>query len=137
MSPAIAAPTAAQPALVKYAVVNGGIPVSLTGVPGDPARGKAVVLDRKLGNCAACHRIPLDAPFQGSLGPDLSGVAARLSVPQLRLRIVDADAINPATIMPAYYRVAGINDVAAAFRGKPILDAEQVEDVVSYLATLR
>jgi sulfur-oxidizing protein SoxX len=75
--------------------------------------------------------------FQGNIGPDLSGVAARLSAGQIRLRIVDSSRLNPRTIMPPYYRVEGLQRVAAAFLGKPVLTAEQVEDAVAYLLTLR
>jgi sulfur-oxidizing protein SoxX len=67
----------------------------------------------------------------------LNGVGSRASEGQLRLRIVDASGINPETIMPPYYRITGLYRVAPAFRGKPLLDAEQIEDVVAYLATLR
>lgn len=73
----------------------------------------------------------------GNLAQPLSGVGARLGAGQLRLRIVDASLLNRDTIMPAYYRVSGLNQVAAAYRGRPILSAQQVEDVVAYLLTLR
>jgi len=136
-STAAAAATTSDAPLVTYTAVNGAIPQSLTGVPGDPAKGKAVVLDRKLGNCLACHHMPLAAPFQGNLGPDLAGVGSRLSAGQLRLRIADPKLINPATIMPGYYQVAGLHDVAKKFVGKPILTAQEVEDVVAYLLSLK
>src|SRR5204863_46669 len=75
--------------------------------------------------------------FQGNLGPDLRGAGARWSEGQLRLRIVDSSRINPATIMPAYHRSEGLVRVAPAWRGKPVLSAEQIEDVVAFLMTLR
>lgn len=72
----------------------------------------------------------------GSLAPGLAGVGKRLSVGQLRLRIVDASRVNPNTIMPPYYRNEGLNRVAPAYAGKPTLSAEQIEDVVAFLASL-
>jgi sulfur-oxidizing protein SoxX len=85
-----------------------------------------------------CHAGPFgDARFQGNIGPNLSGTGARWSEGQLRLRIVDASRINPDTIMPPYYRITDLNRVAPEFRGKPVLTAEQIEDVVAYLTTLR
>jgi sulfur-oxidizing protein SoxX len=75
--------------------------------------------------------------MQGTLAPDLKGAGARASEGQLRLRIVDASRLNPDTIMPTYYRTDGLARVAPLFRGKPILTAEQIEDVVAFLATLR
>jgi len=73
----------------------------------------------------------------GNLAPPLAGAGARLDEGQLRLRIVDSMRLNPQTIMPSYYRVDGLNRVAAAWRGKPVLTAQQVEDTVAYLLTLR
>jgi sulfur-oxidizing protein SoxX len=84
-----------------------------------------------------CHAIPDTGPFAGNFGPSLAGIGARLSAPQLRLRVVDEMRINPQTVMPSYYKVAGLELVAAQFRGKPILTASQVEDVVAYLTTLQ
>ena len=124
--------------LVPYTVVNGTIPRSLTGVPGNAAAGLAIVKDRKLGNCIACHSMPIPKEaFAGNVGPALNGVGSYMSVGQLRLRMVNAKLINATTIMPAYYRVAGLTDVAKKFVGKPILTAQQIEDVVAYLSTLK
>jgi sulfur-oxidizing protein SoxX len=115
-----------------------GIPASLTGAPGDPARGRAIVASRQVGLCVLCHGGPFpEERFQGNLAPDLRGAGARWSEAELRLRIVDPGRINPATIMPAYHRTEGLTRVAPAWRGKPILSAEQIEDVVAYLKTLR
>ena len=123
---------------VRYAVVGDAIPESLTGSPGDPARGRAIVANRHLGLCLLCHSGPFpEERLQGNLAPDLSGAGSRSTEGQLRLRIVDAGRLNSATIMPPYYRVDGLNRVAANFRGKPVLTAEQIEDVVAFLATLR
>lgn len=123
--------------LRDYTVVDDGISLSLTGVPGNPAQGRAIVMDRQ-NTCVLCHKGPFpELKFQGDLAPDLSGAGSRWSEGQLRLRLVDASRLNPATIMPSYYRVDGLTRVAPALRGKPILSAEQIEDVVAYLATLR
>lgn len=127
----------APPALVPFTVVADGIPTPLTSQPGDPAAGRAVVEDRKLGNCLSCHAFPLAAPDQGNVGPDLHGVGARLTPAELRLRVVNMKLIDPQTIMPAYYRVAGLHDVGTAFAGRTILTAQQVEDLVAFLATIK
>ena len=128
----------AQDAVRPFRVVGDAIPASLTGAPGDAARGRAIVANRQVGLCLLCHNGPFpEERFQGTMAPDLKGAGARWSEGQLRLRIVDAGSINPATIMPPYYRVDGLQRVAAAFRGKPVLTAEQIEDVVAFLATLR
>jgi len=128
---------ASEQELRPYVVRGDSIPESLTGVGGDPARGRALVLERT-STCILCHSGPFpEEKFQGDLAPNLAGSGTRWSVSQLRLRLVDASRLNPATIMPSYYRVDGLERVAPAWRGKPILDAEQIEDIVAYLATLR
>ncbi|HEX8164535.1 MAG TPA: sulfur oxidation c-type cytochrome SoxX [Beijerinckiaceae bacterium] len=135
---ATAVPGAAQAQLRPFRVVDDAIPQSLTGAPGDPARGRAIVANRQVGLCILCHSGPFpEERFQGDLAPSLSGAGSRSTEGQLRLRIVDAARLNPATIMPPYYRVEGLSRVAANFRGKPVLTAEQIEDVVAYLMTLR
>ncbi|MBV8333850.1 MAG: sulfur oxidation c-type cytochrome SoxX [Alphaproteobacteria bacterium] len=132
------ASASARGSLQPYQVVGDAIPASLTGAAGDPARGREVVLDRRLGACLLCHSGPFpEEKFQGNLAPDLSGVGSRWSDGQLRLRLVDATRLNPDTIMPPYYRVDGLTRVGAAWRGKPILNADQIEDVVAFLSTLR
>jgi sulfur-oxidizing protein SoxX len=96
------------------------------------------VANRYLGLCLLCHSGPFpEERMQGTLAPDLKGAGKRWSEGQLRLRIVDAASLNPSTIMPPYYRTDGLSRVAASFRGKPVLTAEQIEDVVAFLATLR
>jgi sulfur-oxidizing protein SoxX len=115
-----------------------GIAAPLTDAAGDAARGRAIVADRQLGLCLLCHTGPLpEERFQGNLAPDLAGAGARWSAPELRLRLVDPGRLNPDTIMPAYYKTDGLARVSAALKGKPILTAQQVEDVVAYLQTLR
>ena len=130
------APCAAQE-LVPYAVAGDAIPKSLTGKPGDPTNGRAVVVKRE-STCLLCHSGPFpDQRFQGDLSPSLSGTGSRWSEGELRLRMVDAARLNPATIMPSFYRIDGLTRVAANFRGKPVLTAEQIEDVVAFLMTLK
>jgi sulfur-oxidizing protein SoxX len=123
--------------LRPYAVVGDAIAQSLTGAPGDAARGRALVLERS-STCILCHSGPFpETRFQGDLAPSLAGAGGRWSEGQLRLRLVDASSLNPATIMPSYYRLDGLLRVGPAWRGKPILSAEQIEDMVAYLASLR
>jgi sulfur-oxidizing protein SoxX len=129
--------TCAAQALPSYVVDGDAIAASLTGTPGDAARGRALVLNRT-STCILCHSGPFpEEKFQGDLAPDLAGSGSRWSAAQLRLRIVDASRLNPATIMPSYYRIDGLTRVGPAWRGKPILSAEQIEDIVTYLMTLR
>ena len=131
---------AAAPAqsLPPFALEGDAISASLTGRPGDPAGGRRIVASRQIGLCLLCHSGPFpEERLQGDLAPDLAGAGARWSEGQLRLRIVDASRLNPDTIMPPYYRIEGLRRVAQQFRGRPILTAEQVEDVVAYLRTLK
>jgi sulfur-oxidizing protein SoxX len=128
----------AQQELRPYTIVGDAIPGSLTEAAGDPVRGRAIVIDRRLGACLLCHTGPFsEEKFRGTLAPDLSGAGSRWSEGQLRLRLVDPTRLNPETIMPAYYRVEGLTRVGHAWRGKPILTAEQIEDVIAFLMTLR
>ena len=132
--PALAQP---QPGLRGYEVTGDAIVQPLTDTPGDAARGQSIVGNRSLGLCLLCHRGPFPDEAQGSLAPDLAGAGARWSEGQLRLRIVDARRLNPATIMPSYYRSDGLERVGSAWRNQPVLDAQQIEDVVAFLRTLR
>ena len=119
------------------ALAEDAIPEPLAGARGDPARGRALVADRQVGLCLLCHSGPFpEERFHGNLAPDLRS-AARLSEGQIRHRLVDPTLANPETIMPAYYRTEGLAQVAPAYRGKPILNAQQIEDIVAYLLTLR
>ena len=132
-----ASPLAAQESRA-YVVEGDTIFASLTGKPGDAEKGRAVVANRQVGLCLLCHTGPIpEERFQGSLAPDLAGSGTRWSDGQLRLRIVDAARINPATIMPPYFRTEGLTRVARSFVERPILSAEQIEDVVAYLTTLK
>jgi L-cysteine S-thiosulfotransferase len=129
--------TAADGLLPYFSVVGDTIPASLTGAAGDPASGRVIVLDRRLGavSCATPVGFPKSG-FKG-VGADLSGAGSRWSAGQFRLRPVDATRVNPNTIMPSYYRVDGVTRVGSAWRGKPMLTAAQIEDVVAFLSTLR
>ena len=121
-----------------FTVVGDAIPQALTDVPGDAARGRAIVANRHLGLCMVCHTGPIsEERFQGNLAPDLAGAGKRWTTGQLRLRIADARALNPRTIMPSYHWVGPRTRVAPAFVGKPVLAAQEVEDIVAYLATLQ
>lgn len=111
---------------------------SLTGRRGDAVRGREIALSREHGNCAICHVIPApDEMVHGDVGPSLKGVADRLSEGQIRLRVVDERRVNPKSIMPSYFRVDGLKRVAPAYAGKPVLAAEDIEDIVAFLGTLR
>lgn len=114
------------------------IPQSLSGQPGDAVRGRAIVANRTVGLCLLCHSGPIpEERFQGNLAPSLEGAGLRSTPGQLRLRLVDARRLNPDTIMPPYYRLDGLSRVAKNFQGKTLLTAQQIEDVVAYLATLK
>src|SRR5262245_29432110 len=104
--------------------------------PGSAASGRSIVVNRDQGGCTLCHEVPGETRF-GDIAPPLAGVGAKLSAGQLRLRVADSTRVSPDTPMPAYYRTEGLRQVASAFRGKTILTAQQVEDVVAYLATLK
>ena len=139
LAAAVSAPPCAALAqtLQNPEVIGDAIPVSLTGIPGDATRGRALVVERS-STCILCHNGPFpEQKFQGDLAPNLAGAGSRWSAGQLRLRLVDASRLNATTIMPSYYRVDGLDRVGAAWRGKPILSAEQIEDIVAYLVTLR
>ena len=124
--------------IARFVVAGDAIVAPLDGRIGDPARGQAVVRDRESGNCLICHSIPVPQElFQGEIAPPLAGVGARLTPAQLRLRVVDPTRLNPGAIMPAYHRIDGLQRVDARWAGRPVLDAQAIEDVVAYLSTLR
>ena len=123
--------------LAGDALANETLP-PLTAVKGDAVRGRAIVADRQVGLCLLCHRGPIpEERFQVDLAPSLAGAGARWTEGELRLRVADPARLNPKTIMPSYYRSEGLERVAPSFRGKTILSAQQIEDVVAYLATLK
>ncbi len=142
LAAAACAPAAWAQGNLSFVVSGDAAPVALTDTPGDPARGRAIVANRQVGLCLLCHTGPFpEERFQGNLAPDLSGAGARWSEGQLRLRIIDARLSNPQTIMPPYYRSDpqsdAANRVSAAWQGKPVLAAQQIEDVVAFLRTLK
>ncbi|HEX7438297.1 MAG TPA: sulfur oxidation c-type cytochrome SoxX [Caldimonas sp.] len=132
-------PACAEPgAVVPFSVVGDAIPQPLTAMPGDAARGRAIVANRQVGLCLLCHTGPFpEERFQGNLAPDLAGAGARWSEGQLRLRLVDGRRLSPQTIMPSYHRTEGLERVGSAWKDRPVLAAQQIEDVVAFLATLR
>jgi sulfur-oxidizing protein SoxX len=133
-SPAGAAPVLLQ----SIDIVGDAVPQALGSSRGDAVRGRAIVANRQVGLCLLCHTGPFpEERFQGNLAPSLAGAGGRLSEGQLRLRLIDARRINPASIMPAYYRIDGLNRVAPALQGQPLLSAGQIEDVVAFLITLK
>ena len=123
----------------KYTIKDDAINASLTGKPGDAAKGRKLAISRKKGNCLACHVISdlKDQPFHGNVGPSLDGVAGRYSEGELRLRIVNPKVFHSGTIMPAFYKLDGLHRVMKKFKGKTVLTASEVEDVVAYLKTLK
>lgn len=125
--------------LVSYKVVDDTIPESLTGQPGDAANGRKLYLNRKKGNCLACHATKdmADEPFHGNVGPPMDGVASRYSEAELRMRIVNPKVVNPDTIMPAFYRADGFHRVMKDFQGKTVISAQDVEDIIAYLMTMK
>jgi sulfur-oxidizing protein SoxX len=132
----LSAPAWAQ-GLRPFSVVDDAIPDLLAEAKGDPARGRAIIVDRQRGLCLLCHSGPFpEQRFQGTLAPDLRGAGARWTEGQIRLRLVDSRRLNPATIMPPYYSTDGLTRVGRAWQGKPVLNGEQIEDVVAFLATL-
>ena len=112
---------------------------ALGGLKGNPQRGRAIVISPNKGSCLTCHHLPIDEePFHGTVGPDLTAIASRLTESEIRLRIVDEKMINPNTIMPGYYRDPNkLNQVAEAYYGKTFLTAQEIEDVIAYLMTLK
>lgn len=118
-------------------IVGDSIFESLSSAPGDVSRGRAIVASRQTGLCLLCHSGPFpEERFQGNLAPELGASVARLNAPQLRARIVDASHFNPNTIMPAYYKTGHLNRVAPKFAGQPILNGQEIEDVVAFLVSL-
>ena len=121
-------------------VVGDGMPESLTGVPGDVQRGRAIVGNRQQGMCLLCHSGPGELfaheRSPGNVAGSLAGAGSRWSEAQLRLRVADARRLQPDTVMPAYLRTEGLRRVGRAWQGRSLLDAQQVEDVVAFLRTL-
>jgi L-cysteine S-thiosulfotransferase len=129
---------AQQPALASYDIIGDAIPAPLNGLTGDQSRGRQIVVTRQKGLCLLCHSGPFpEERFQGDLSPSLSGAGSRSTEGQLRLRMVDSTKVNPASIMPAYYRTTEFTRVGRNFADKPILSAQDIEDVVAFLKELK
>mgnify|MGYP003959142977 CR=1 FL=1 len=121
----------------EYMIVDDTIPASLTGKAGDAVAGKKLAVHRKKGNCLACHVMPIpEEQFHGEIGPDLSDAGSNYSEAELRMRLVDPKVLNPDTIMPAFLKADG-HDVLKKFKGKTILKAQDIEDIIAYLMTLK
>lgn len=138
--------SAAEVAPTDVKFTDGAIAESLTGVAGDPIAGRDVLGDRSLGNCVACHQVTdlSDVPFHGEIGPMLDGAGSRWSEAELRGIVANAKMMFPESLMPSFYRTDGYTRPGNAFTGEaadstfgPLLTAQQVEDVVAYLATLK
>lgn len=132
-------PAQAADSYVQWQADGLAITQALGGLRGNPLKGREIAGDSEAGNCLACHQLPIpEENFHGTVGPDLTQVAARLSEAEIRLRVVDEKVINPMTIMPGYYRHPDkLNQVSKEFSGKTFLTAQQIEDVVAYLVTLK
>ena len=130
--------SASEPLVPANAISRDEIPSPLTTLTGDPDNGRLVFMDREQGHCVLCHKVEaLEAEFQGDIGPDLTEVGDRLTAGQIRLRIVDYQEVLNGALMPSYFRIHDLNQVEAAYEGKPILSAQQVEDLVAWLSTLK
>lgn len=124
--------------LLPYRVDGDRIDAPLAGHPGVPANGRALMLDQRTSTCLLCHAGPFpEQRFQSTIGPSLAGVGDRLTPAQIRLRLVDATRVNPETSMPRFYADTGFTRVAPAYAGRPVLDADQIEDLVAFLSTLK
>ena len=123
----------------EWKQVNTAIEEPLCGLTGDAERGKAIATDGNRGNCLACHKLPVEGvEAYGTIGPPLDGVASRLSEGFIRLRVVDTRNINPMSIMPGFYRNPDlIYRPGKLYKGRTFLTAQQVEDVIAYLVTLK
>jgi len=127
-----------QKKLVKYVINDDAISKSLTGKAGNPANGRKLVINRKKGNCLACHMMPIyEQQFHGNVGPRLHGVGNRLTEGQIRLQIVNSKVLNENAIMPSFYVDTGFKRVLKKFKGKALLSATEIEDLVAYTVSLK
>ena len=125
---------------------DGAVAQSLTGVAGNADEG-AKIMNKGAGNCIACHEVTAlkDLPFHGEIGPPLDGAADRWTEAELRGIVANAKIMFPDTMMPAFYKVSGFVRPGNAYTGKaaaeadltPLLTAQEIEDVVSYLMTMK
>lgn len=132
------------PTQVRY--LDGRIEQSLTGVPGDPAAGQKVISTRSMGNCVACHQVSAlpEVQFQGNVGPALDGAGDRWTEAELRGIVANSKMTFDGSVMPAFYKTTGFIRPGDGYTAKaapadlpPILTAQQIEDVVAYLLTLK
>lgn len=129
---------APRPLIPANMIDGDAIAASLAPEAGDAARGRDVFVERERGHCVICHALAsVDAPFQGNVGPSLTGIGERLSAGQIRLRIAQPSLIWPDTVMPSYYRRDGLNQVGADYIGQTILSAQEIEDLVAFLSLQR
>ncbi|SHE89167.1 monoheme cytochrome SoxX (sulfur oxidation) [Litoreibacter ascidiaceicola] len=137
---------AAEIAPTAVSFEDGAVSQSLTGVAGDPANGSEIVGDKGQGNCVACHQVSdlADVPFQGEIGPALDGAGDRWSEAELRGIVANAKIMFEDSMMPSFYKTEGFIRPGNAYTGKaaddtfgPLLSAQQIEDVVAYLSTLK
>ncbi len=137
----IASPSSslAEQTFYSWKIENYAIKKPLGGFTGNAQRGRKIVINQDKGNCLACHSLPIpEESFHGTVGPPLQGIASRLNKEQIRLRVADEQKINPATIMPGFYKNPKENNrVDDNFWGKPVLTAQETEDVITYLMTLK
>lgn len=134
---------ASYPTDIKFE--DGAVAQSLTGTPGDPANGK-ILMNKGAGNCIACHQVSAlsELPFHGEIGPMLDGAAGRWTEADLRGIVADAKVMFPDSMMPSFYKISGFTRPGDAYTGKgidpaaitPLLTAQEIEDVVSFLMTL-
>ena len=123
---------------IQLAVVGDGVPQPLTQLPGNAQQGRAIVLSRQRGLCLLCHSGPFpEEPVQATISTNLSGAGSRWSEAQLRLRVADARWLNPDSLMPSFHRLPTASRVPSALQDKPVLSAQEVEDVVAFLSSLR
>ncbi|WP_205965396.1 sulfur oxidation c-type cytochrome SoxX [Pseudooceanicola onchidii] len=124
----------------------GAVETSLTGVPGDPEAGREVMSSKKIGNCIACHAVAQlsDVPFHGEVGPELSWTGESRTEAELRGILVNSKKTFEGTIMPAYYKTSGYIRPGEGFTSKPaqeplppLLSAQQIEDTIAFLMTLK
>lgn len=125
---------------------DGAIEASLTGTAGDAANGAIIMGTKSKGNCVACHEITAlaDVPFHGEVGPLMDGAGDRWSEAELRGLVANAKMTFEGTMMPAFYKMDGFIRPGDAYTGKaptealtPILTAQEIEDVVAFLVTLK
>ncbi|MCC5888011.1 MAG: sulfur oxidation c-type cytochrome SoxX [Gammaproteobacteria bacterium] len=128
---------AARADCATFEIVGDGIPLPLSQQTADADAGRQAAADRQRGDCSICHQLPLpNARFHGNVGPDLSAIGARLTPPQIRLRVAANRHLNPESVMPDYGISRDRHQVAEAFAGQPILTAREIEDIVAWLASL-